>query len=177
MVLYHKVVALVSTNKPKIKPVAKFDLMSVWVTFKHPDDVANCECGSRASYLSLQHHHILLSLASSQLCEMLLKLFEKLLRVDVLRKGILWLLSCSVAALKVSNLMTGQTGGKKNQHTVDNITKFSLSPSLLICIEFDDNYLFRENRKIEVGLVHVRGQRCSGLKKGFRLEQRERIVI
>lgn len=42
----------------------------------------------------------------SQHRKVLPKLFKKLLSVDVLRKGVLRLLGCSVAALKVSNLDT-----------------------------------------------------------------------
>lgn len=45
---------------------------------------------------------------SSQHRKVLLKLLQKLLSVDVLRKGVLGLLGRSVAALKVSDLDTSE---------------------------------------------------------------------
>lgn len=49
----------------------------------------------------------------SNCCKMLAKLLQELLRVDVIRKGVLRLLGCGVAALKVSDLDRGK---KENVH-------------------------------------------------------------
>lgn len=54
----------------------------------------------------------------SNSCKMHTKLLQKLLRVHVLRKGILCLLGCSVATLKVSDL---ENGNKKTNNLHDTV--------------------------------------------------------
>lgn len=56
-----------------------------------------------------------LQVTRSNCCKMLTKLLQELLRVNVFRKGVLRLLGCSVAALKVSDLDSGKTSKQKKK--------------------------------------------------------------